>query len=178
MSFIDKFRDFFDSVVPDEADDEDFVEDEYGYYGEDQEPEDYYYDEPEPEPAPMPVRAHNPAPAPRERMHTTRVYDRDNKVVSIHSGEGQQVIICKPTVADEIRSIVDHLVGHRTVILSLESTDKNVSKHILYSLNGAAYALRGKVKQVSSNTFVITPEDVGLVGADGLTENDMSSILI
>ena len=165
MSFLNKLKDMFD-VVPDEADDADFEEDSYGYYGEEPEPEDYYEEEPEP------VRQ------PRERMHTTHVYDRNNKVVSIHSGSDHQVIIVKPLKTGEIRSIIDHLLEHRTVVLNLESTDKNVSKHILYSLNGAAYALNGKVKQVSSNTFAITPENVDLVGSDGLTDNDLSSILI
>lgn len=166
MGLLDKLKDFM-AVSNDEADDDDFDEN-YGYYDEEEEYEDEYEEEVEEE-----VVTRRPQP---ERMQTTRVYDRDNKVVSIHANSQMQVIIVRPQKFDDVKVIADHIVEKRTVVLNLEQTDKAISRRIVDFLGGAAYANSGKIKRIANNTYIITPSNVGLVGTDIVGDIENNSV--
>ena len=158
MGLLDYIKEFM-TVSNDEADDEDFDEN-YGYYGE-EEPEEEYEEEEEPENEPPVSRRSQP-----EHYQTTKIYERDNKVVSIHNSPQLQVVIVRPQKFDDVKVIADHIVEKRTVVLNLEQTDKAISRRIVDFLGGAAYANNGKIKRIANNTYIITPAHVGLVGTD------------
>ena len=52
----------------------------------------------------------------------------------------------------------------RTVVLNLESTNKDVARRLIDFLSGVAYAGEGKIKKVAANTYIITPYHVELEG--------------
>ena len=56
---------------------------------------------------------------------------RNNKVVNIHTTAQLQVILVKPERFDDAASIADHLNEKRTVVLNLESTNKDVSRRLV-----------------------------------------------
>lgn len=91
-------------------------------------------------------------------------YRRANKVVNIHATAQLQVVLVKPERFDDASSIADHLNGKRTVVLNLESTNKEVARRLIDFLSGVAYANNGQIKRVSTNTFIITPYNVGIMG--------------
>lgn len=95
----------------------------------------------------------------------------NSKVVNIHATTQLQVVLSKPeTFGDEIRSVADELIKRRTVVLNLEKTDKDVSRRIIDFLSGVAYAQDGKIKRIATNTFIITPCNVDLLGEDLIDE--------
>jgi cell division inhibitor SepF len=89
---------------------------------------------------------------------------RNNKVVNIHTTAQLQVVLVKPERFDDASSIADHLNEKRTVVLNLESTNKDVSRRLVDFLSGVAYANNGQIKRVANITFIITPYNVDIMG--------------
>lgn len=107
---------------------------------------------------PVPQR---PAAAPQRSVETD---DRRNKVVNIHATTQLQVVLVKPERFENSAEIADHLRDKRTVVLNLESTNKDIARRILDFLSGVAYAQDGKIKRVAVSTFIITPYNVDILG--------------
>ena len=89
---------------------------------------------------------------------------RSNKVVNIHATAQLQVVLVKPERFDDATSVADHLNAKRTVVLNLESSNKDVARRILDFLSGVAYANDGQIKNVANCTYIITPYNVGFMG--------------
>lgn len=89
---------------------------------------------------------------------------KSNKVVNIHATAQLQVVLVKPERFDDASTIADHLNAKRTVVLNLESANKDVARRILDFLSGVAYANDGQIKKVANCTFIITPYNVGVMG--------------
>ena len=89
---------------------------------------------------------------------------RSNKVVNIHTTTQLQVVLVKPERFDNASEIADHLREKRTVVLNLESTNKEIARRLLDFLSGVAYANEGKIKKVAISTYIITPYNVDILG--------------
>ena len=87
-----------------------------------------------------------------------------NKVVNIHATTQLKVVLVKPERFENASEIADHLREKRTVVLNLEGTNKDVARRLVDFLSGVAYAGDGKIKKVSTNTYIITPYSVDLMG--------------
>ena len=93
-----------------------------------------------------------------------RQEDRRNKVVNIHATTQLKVVLVKPERFENASEIADHLKDKRTVVLNLESTNKDVARRLVDFLSGVAYAGEGKIKKVANSTFIITPYNVDILG--------------
>ena len=100
---------------------------------------------------------------------------RSSKVVNIHATTQLKVVLVKPERFENASEIADHLREKRTVVLNLESTNKDIARRLIDFLSGVAYAGDGKIKKVSANTYIITPYSVDLMGdlIDELENNGM-----
>ena len=133
--------------------------------------DEYDYDEeedlaPEEEPAPAPsssrrsaYTAPEPAPAP-----STGRRSGPAKVVNLNNNSAMQVILVKPDRFDTVSEIADHLRDKKSIVLKLESTNKDVARRLVDFLSGVAYALDGKIKKVAISTYILTPVNVEIVG--------------
>ncbi len=93
-----------------------------------------------------------------------RAAKRDNKVVNIHTTTAVQVVLSKPERFEQAAEIADHLREKRTVVMNLETTNKDVARRLVDFLSGVAYANDGKIKKVAINTYIITPFNVDIMG--------------
>ena len=107
----------------------------------------------------------------RDREVSNSMYDqngsaerRNNKVVNIHTTTQLQVVLVKPDRFESASEIADHLREKRTVVLNLESTNKDIARRLLDFLSGVAYANEGKIKKVAISTYMITPYTVDIMG--------------
>ena len=66
----------------------------------------------------------------------------------------------RPESNASVTEIADHLLAHRTVVLNLEATNKEVAKRLIDFLAGVAYSIDGQLKNVANNTYIITPCNV------------------
>ena len=86
------------------------------------------------------------------------------KVVNIHATTQLKVVLVKPERFEDASSVADHLNAKRTVVLNLESTNKEISRRLVDFLSGVAYANNGQIKRVANSTFIITPYNVDIMG--------------
>ena len=99
-----------------------------------------------------------------DRRDERKTDDRRNKVVNIHATAQLKVVLVKPERFENASEIADHLREKRTVVLNLESTNKDIARRLVDFLSGVAYAGEGKIKKVAANTYIITPYSVDIMG--------------
>ena len=141
MSLMDEFKKI---IHPYDDEDDDYEED----VGRDSEPT--YFEPREPRES--------------SRRKEVSAEERRNKVVNIHATTQLKVVLVKPERFENASEIADHLREKRTVVLNLESTNKDIARRLVDFLSGVAYAGDGKIKKVSANTYIITPYSVDLMG--------------
>ena len=98
------------------------------------------------------------------RSEERRSEDRHNKVVNIHATTQLKVVLVKPERFENAAEIADHLKDKRTVVINLESTNKDIARRLIDFLSGVAYAGEGKIKKIAANTYIITPYHVDIEG--------------
>ncbi|MBQ9227370.1 MAG: cell division protein SepF [Eubacterium sp.] len=110
-----------------------------------------------------------------ERERPVRRSQKSDKVLNIHTTTQLQVVLVTPERFDEAPKIADHLNERRTVVLNLESTNRDIARRLLDFLSGVAYANSGQIKRVANSTYIITPYDVDVMGdlLDELENNGM-----
>lgn len=106
-------------------------------------------------------RAEDPEP---EYDQPVEPSSKRNKVVNINATTQLQVVLVKPERFDDATTVADHLNAKRTVVLNLESTNKEVSRRLIDFLSGVAYANDGQIKRVANSTFILTPYNVDIMG--------------
>ena len=92
------------------------------------------------------------------------VKQHSNKVVNINATTQLKVVLVKPERFENASEIADHLKEKRTVVINLESTNKDIARRLIDFLSGVAYAGEGKIKKVAANTYIITPYHVDIMG--------------
>ncbi len=90
--------------------------------------------------------------------------NKRNKVVNINATTQLKVVLVKPERFEDASTVADHLNSKHTVVLNLESTNKEVSRRLVDFLSGVAYANNGQIKRVANSTFIITPYNVDIMG--------------
>ena len=101
-----------------------------------------------------------------------------NKVVNIHTTAQMQVVLVKPEKFEDASGIADHLLAKRTVVLNLESTNREIARRLVDFLSGVAYANGGQIKKVANSTYIITPYNVGVMGDSLLDELENSGLYL
>ncbi|MBE6637933.1 MAG: cell division protein SepF [Ruminococcaceae bacterium] len=80
------------------------------------------------------------------------------------AGDALELTVVRPEGFEAATQIADNLLNQRTVVLNLEATSKETARRLLDFLAGVTYSISGKLKRVATNTYVITPSNVGVTG--------------
>ncbi len=87
------------------------------------------------------------------------------KVVPIRtSPKGFEVCIMKPATFEDSQEICDMLLSGRAAVINLEGLDVDLAQRIMDFISGSVYSLNGKLHQISSFIFIISPESVDISG--------------
>lgn len=163
MSFINKFKDFMgigDEEFEDDFEETDQQEQEDDPFGNFSVQPDYRMNK-------------------QETAEKTAAQSRkDNKVVNINTTTQLQVVLVKPERFEDASGIADHLLAKRTVVLNLESTNRDIARRLVDFLSGVAYANGGQIKKVANSTYIITPYNVGVMGDSLLDELENSGLYL
>ena len=108
-------------------------------------------------------------PAPKKAE--PRIIGGKQKTVAFNPSQ-MQVVLVKPERYEDVTAIADHLNDRKTVVLNLESADKDLSRRIVGFLSGATYANHGNMRKVSKGTFLIVPNGVDMMGELMMDEFD------
>ena len=89
------------------------------------------------------------------------------------------MFVVEPERFEAAADIADHIRSGHSVVMNLERTDKDTARRLIDFLSGVAYALNGKIRRVSANTYVITPYNIEISGdlLDDYASTDYSSSL-
>lgn len=88
-----------------------------------------------------------------------------NKVVPIRTTpKGFEVCIMKPSTFEDSQDICDMLLSGRAAVINLEGFDVDLAQRIMDFISGSVYALNGKLHQISSYIFIISPDTVDISG--------------
>ena len=79
-------------------------------------------------------------------------------------GAALELKVVKPERYETVPQIADHLLNRRTVVLNLESTNKETARRMIDFLSGVAYAIDGRLSKVAVNTYIITPANINVSG--------------
>ncbi|MGN0570990.1 MAG: cell division protein SepF [Candidatus Fimenecus sp.] len=101
---------------------------------------------------------------PRRAPRRVREQKGGDNVVNIHTTAQLQVVLSKPESFEEAKTVADNLNEKRTVVLNLESCNRDVARRLVDFLTGVAYANGGQFKRVANSTFIITPYNVDVMG--------------
>ncbi len=118
---------------------------------------------------------------PREIIRTTQTSKQPSEsvkggqIVDIHTTAKLQVVLTKPVHFDEASAVADNLIDKRTVVLNLESANREDARRLVDFLGGVAYANGGQLKKIAKSTFIITPYNVDVMG-DLLDELESSGV--
>ena len=118
-------------------------------------------------------------PAPRSSRSFSRDRDRDrndpNKVVNINTTAQLQVVLAKPESFEEAKAVADNLNEKRTVVLNLESANRDVARRLVDFLSGVAYANGDQWKSSAKSPVLIKQYNVDVMGdlLDELENNGM-----
>ena len=109
------------------------------------------------------------APAKRETHRAPEA----RTVAPASKGQVNMVII-KSNDYSDARTVADHILGNRAVLLNLENCNKEMAQRILDFVSGVVYAQGGDLKRVAHSTYAVTPRNVGLQGelTDELKEEE------
>lgn len=98
--------------------------------------------------------------------------ESESKVFNI--SKGKLVISCfKPNnYGADVTDIASSLISGDAVVLDLEieNSDPDSSRRIVDFLRGTVYAVKGKFVKVAKNTYVLTPSNVDINGAEVFSE--------
>jgi cell division inhibitor SepF len=102
---------------------------------------------------------------PRKERVTRMERTTNNKVVPIRTTpKGFEVCIMKPTTFEDSQDICDMLLSNRAAVINLEGIDVDLAQRIMDFVSGSVYALNGKLHQISSYIFIISPDSVDISG--------------
>ncbi|MBQ8799284.1 MAG: cell division protein SepF [Lachnospiraceae bacterium] len=100
----------------------------------------------------------------KERVQRAPAAGRVVPLRSATTSRSLEVSIMKPTRFDDSQDICDMLVAERATVVNLEGIDLALAQRIMDFISGAVYSLNGKIHQISSLIFIISPENVDISG--------------
>ena len=88
---------------------------------------------------------------------------KNSPAAAFPAGLGGNLIIYAPKDNNDIKMLVDCIRRREACIVNLAQLKPTDSDKILQFLSGAVYALRGSIKRLQGDLFLMTPEGVNIM---------------
>ncbi len=75
-----------------------------------------------------------------------------------------KIIVHEPLSYEEAPAIVEDLKSRKAVVVNFEQLDINLKRQIFDFINGALYAIEGKIQKVTKDIFILAPSNVEIDG--------------
>ncbi len=98
---------------------------------------------------------------------STKTKKVNNKVVNIHTNNNMKIVVHEPLNYEEAPEIVENLKSRKVIVVNFEELDINLKRQIFDFVNGALYAMEGKIQKVTKDIFILAPNNVEI---DGIKE--------
>ncbi len=87
-------------------------------------------------------------------------FSKSNKVLNLHTTNNFKLVVYEPDKYDEVTKLVSDLKTRKLIVLNLENTNADIKKQVFDFVNGAVFALEGTIQKVSTDIFVVAPNNV------------------
>jgi cell division inhibitor SepF len=106
--------------------------------------------------------AENPRNFPGEQ------HPKSHAPVGAHTGAArkQEIVVFQPGSFNEAQQVAEHIKAHKTVIINMKKTDKDLARRIIDFLSGINYAVDGHVQKIADNIFLFAPAHVDVTMVD------------
>ena len=91
-------------------------------------------------------------------------YRSATKSAATYSKGQVNMVIIRSNDYSDARTVADHILANRAVLLNLENCNKEMAQRILDFLSGVVYSQGGDLQRVAHSTYAVTPRNVGLQG--------------
>lgn len=91
-------------------------------------------------------------------------HDSERKEINIRTNTQLKVIVAQPQKLEDIPDLADDLKRSMTLVLNVETLERDLARRILDILSGVAYALDANITRIASNTYMILPFNVEFEG--------------
>ncbi|GAF26578.1 cell division protein SepF [Neomoorella thermoacetica] len=96
---------------------------------------------------------------------TTPVTPAKGKLVGLPTARNaMRLVIARPQSFEQAAGLAENLKNYRPLIVNVEGIPVEEARRIIDFLSGAAYALGGRVRKVTSGIFLFTTSNVDLSG--------------
>lgn len=93
--------------------------------------------------------------------------NKKSKIVNIQTNSNVKVVLVEPISFNDAPQICDNLKSRKTVVVNLEKSDTEEARKIFDFLNGAIYALDGKIQKIANGVFILAPNNVDILSEIG-----------
>lgn len=96
------------------------------------------------------------------RRNSERVEEvkQQPKILPMSTATSSKMVITQPTCFDDVKEIGEHLKAKKSVIVNLETINKEDHRRIVDFISGATFVLDGSVQKISSLIYLITPRSI------------------
>lgn len=85
---------------------------------------------------------------------------------------GKNVVIYAPNNDKDIQLLIECLRRHESCIVNLGSLQNAEAEKVLDFLSGAVYALRGGIRRLQGDLFLLTPEGINIMTQSNQSKNN------
>lgn len=97
----------------------------------------------------------------RNMDKSEEVATKQPKILPMNSNiSGSKMVITQPNCFDDVKEIGEHLKSKKSVIVNLETVNKEDHRRIVDFISGATFVLDGSVQKISSLIYLITPKTI------------------
>lgn len=110
----------------------------------------------------MPVKSE---PKQLPRVNNVVSFNNPNREYSGNhgqEGENARVVLVEPIRFEESQGIADNLLGHKAVVINIESCDTDIAAKIIDFVGGVVYAIDGTIQKVSQGIILAAPQNIDI----------------
>lgn len=97
-------------------------------------------------------------PAPSHPTGSSNAPDERNVIaLNAKPQSASRIVLFAPRVYSDTKTIGNHLLNNRAVIVNFDSVDPSSAARIVDFLTGVAFAIHGEIKRVGDKIFLVTP---------------------
>lgn len=87
----------------------------------------------------------------------------EGKVVALPMATQSRIALVSPQEFNDCQRITDKLLAQNAVIVDLEELPENERRGLVDFLNGAVYAIQGRVQRISAKHYLYCPPSVQMI---------------
>ena len=118
--------------------------------------------------------------APEEEEEVFEVTSEDAKKMGYEKPKGANInvanaklVMFEPRSYDDAQEIAKHLVEGRACIVNFHRIKKEYAQRIIDFLSGVIYAINGSINKSDVNSYLCSPNSLGVAGEIDLDSSDL-----